>query len=79
MLNPGNEQIRQICAGYQVASKGWNLRKAKLNYRLELQNSNNFNSTDDTRTYKQLCLLYRDPQAMLLYLSNQWSNSGARG
>jgi hypothetical protein len=33
---------------------------------------------DDSRTYKQLSLLYRDPQAMLLFLSSQWSNSGLR-
>ena len=34
MLNPANEQIREICSGYQVSQKGWNVRKAKLNYRL---------------------------------------------
>lgn len=46
MLNPANEQIRKVCEGYQVAVKGWNLRKAKLSHRLELHNNNNLNSTD---------------------------------
>jgi hypothetical protein len=78
LLNPANEEIRQIYTGFQVSRKGLNLKRAKLNYPLELLNANNLNTVDDTHAYKKLAFLYRDPSVILLYVGRQWNESGLR-
>jgi hypothetical protein len=61
-----------------VSRKGDSVRRAKLGYRLELLNTNNIDTTYDEYTYKKLIFLYRDPNAIMLYLQRQWGLSGAR-
>ena len=78
LLHPNNENIRRIYTGFQVVKKGYNVRRAKLSHRLELQNANNLNTTEDSRFYKQLYLLYHDPHAILMHLSRRWNNPAIR-